>query len=654
MIQRKQRLLAAAVLSLVCFVVEAQATTWIAGPEVIRGRGGNTIAGVVFEDGNGDGRHQRNEAGIPGVLVSNGLDVVRTDANGKYKIAVRKDMDLFVIQPSGWQVPVDRRNVPQFSYTHKPGGSPGKLRYGGLPDTGPAPKAVNFPLRRAANAGKQFGCAIVGDSQPYNNVEASQFRDSAIADLLAAGLKDGDCMLYLGDVVGDELSLLERVFELGSVVGVPQWAIPGNHDVDYDVENDADSLDTWRRVWGPANYAFEQGDVLFVGMDNIYTDPCTSKDPDVARPAVKERCKQTFEYTALFTREQLKWLENLLREVPKDKLVVLAHHAPLVNFRGSGELSHTWNAAKVHELLEGREALDLSGHTHTLENFDPGEYYESWKLVGVGPLPFRHIIAGATSGRWWAGDFNVDGDAQSLTESGEPKGWLMMQFDGADYRYRFYGSHLGERGQWVDFSTPAFRKWVQALDEWMGQPARERDPVPPVTTNDLPDTHVFTPDELQEGVWATVNFWQGSASSRVQASIDGGEPLALVRTQESKGEAPYRGVDYIDPFSAQRVSTVGRFAYQSRSGDKLAQGNLRGKGNTRGEVKPPQPYAVTSNWNHHLWRMRIPETVSEGVHTLTVVSTDHLGQQWKDTIVFEVRPAHLPPHFRREFWRAKE
>lgn len=631
------------------------AATWIAGPEIIHGRGGEEIRGVVFEDLNGDGRRQRGEDGIAGVLVSNGLDVVRTDASGGYRLAVRADMDLFVIQPSGWQVPVDERNVPQFAYIHKPAGSPGTLRYGGLEPTGPAPEAVNFPLRRVEDDGSAFTCAVVGDSQPYNNVEVSHFRDSAVADLVVAGLGSGDCMLYLGDVVGDDLGLLERLFELGSVVGVPQWAVPGNHDVDFDVADDADSLDTWRRTWGPPNYAFEQGDALFIGMDNIYVNPCTSQDPDVARPAVQARCERGFGYTTLFTRDQLAWLENLLREVPQDKLVVFAHHAPLLNFRGSSELSHTWNAARVHQLLEGRPALSLSGHTHTLENMDPGEYYEAFDAVGVGPLPFRHIVAGAASGRWWGGDFNVDGDPQSLTVSGEPKGLLMLEIDGAQYRERFVGSRLGNRGQWVDFNTPAYRSWYAALDAWLGKPAGSRDPVPPVTTNDLADTRVLTPRDLEQGVYLTVNFWQGSASAQVEAAIDAGEPFALTRTQEGRGEAVRHGVDYADPFSVRRQATIGRFAYQSRAGGNLTQGHVRGKGNVRGDVRPPQAYGgKLPDSNQHLWRARMPRDLAEGVHTLTVVSTDRNGQQWKDIVTFEVRPQPLPEHFPRELWQDRE
>lgn len=638
-------------LGLLLLAPASWAESWNAAPEVVRGVDGPTIGGVVFEDTNGDGKRQPGEAGVAGVLVSNGLDVVRTDSKGEYAVAVRPDMDVFVIQPSGWKVPVDTRNVPQFSYTHKPGGSPGNQRYGGLPDTGPAPEAVNFPLRRAPHDGRAFTCAVIGDSQAYNNVEAGQFRDSAIADLLDAGLEERDCMLYLGDVAGDDLGMLERVFELGSTVGVPQWAVAGNHDVDFDVESDADSLDTWRRTWGPAYYAFEQGDVLFVGLDNIFTKPCGEYGQEVARPSVLERCERHFEYTHYITQVQLTWLENLLKQVPEDRLVVLAMHAPLLNFHATSELQHTLNAAALHKLVGERPALALGGHTHTLENFDPGEHYESFGLVGVGPLPFRHIVAGAASGRWWGGDFNVDGDPQSLTISGEPKGLLMIEFDGSDYRERFFGTRLGDRGQWVDFNTPTFRDWHEALNTWLQQPAADRDPIPPVTINDLADTHVFTPQDLEEGVYVTVNFWQGSASSRVEAAINGGSKFLLERTQQGAGEALNTGIEYVDPFSAQRHATVGRWAYESRSGENLTQGHVRGKGNVTGRVKSPQPYGERlPDRNHHLWRTRLMDDLAEGVHVLTVTSTDRNGQAWTDSVVFEVRPERLSPHFPRELW----
>lgn len=626
-----------------------QAHPWIAAPEVATGHGGDTIRGIVFEDANGDGRHQPGEAGIAGVLVSNGRDVVRTDTQGRYEVVVREDMDLFVIQPSGWRVPVDLRNVPQFSYTHKPGGSPVPLRFGGLADTGPAPDRVNFPLRRAGSEAERFTCAIVGDSQTYSNFDINQFRDSAIADLLAHDHGTEDCMVYLGDVVGDDLGLLERVFEVGSVVGLPQWAVAGNHDVDLDAPDDAHSLDTWRRVWGPAYFAFEIGQVLFVGLDNIVY-PCG--EADTVLPG-REICTagRNPTYNARVTETQMTWLENLLRETPEDRLVVFAHHIPLVSFTGARNPVHqTDNAGRIHALVEGREALSLSGHTHTLENHDPGQYFDGWQqAVGIGPLPFRHIVAGAASGRWWQGDLAIDGDAMGLTDFGEPKGVLMIDFDGTRYVERYVGSRLGARGQWVDFNTPPFRAWFETLDAWRREPARERDPVPPVSINDLPDTRTFTPEELAQGVWVTVNFWHGSASAQVDAAIDGGAPFALVRTQQGQGEPDRRGAEYADPFAVKRQATVGRYAVQSRSGIERNQGWEAWRGTAmRGA---PQPLPGWADRSPHLWQLRLPVDLEEGVHALRVTSTDRNGLSWTDIVTFEVREAHPPAWHRREVWR---
>ncbi|AZU05293.1 metallophosphoesterase [Glycocaulis alkaliphilus] len=623
---------------------------WIASPEVIEGASDGFVRGVVFEDLNGDGVYQRTEPGVQHVLVSNGRDVTVTNRVGAYTLPVREDMDLFVIQPSGFRVPVNERQVPQFSHTHKPGGTPEALRYGGLPDTGAAPRAVNFPLRRV-EGDDAFTCAIIGDSQTYSNFEISQLRDSAIADLVASGLSGNDCMLYLGDVVGDDLDLLTRVFEVGSAVGVPQWALPGNHDLDLDARSHANSVDTWRRLYGPAYYAFEIGEVSFIVLNNIYF-PCGIEDADVPG---REFCTESerARYNARVDNVQMEWLANLLEHIDEDRLIVIAHHAPFVSFVDAASPVHqTDNAAAIYALLEGREALSLSGHTHTTENHSPGQYFEGWQeSVGVGPLPFRHIIAGAASGNWWQGDFNLDGDAQALQRMGAPKGVLMIDFAGTSYQERYVGSRLGEeRGQWVDFNTPAFRSWFDVLNAWRGEPWQERDPVPPVSINDLPDTRILTRQDLAEGTYLTANVWNGAAETLVEARIHNGPAFALERTQEGAGEAVRIGAMFADPFAVQRQASVGRYAVESRSGEERNQGFEAFQGRSfRGT---PQPQSSLADRNMHLWTARLPADLAEGVHRLTVTSTDRHGRSYSDTIVFEVRGERPPARFRTDVWEA--
>ena len=60
----------------------------------------NAIAtGTVFLDTNRNQAKDDNEKGLPGVRVSNGQEVVKTDANGQYSLAVSDDTILFVIKP---------------------------------------------------------------------------------------------------------------------------------------------------------------------------------------------------------------------------------------------------------------------------------------------------------------------------------------------------------------------------------------------------------------------------------------------------------------------------------------------------------------------------------------------------------------------------
>jgi 3',5'-cyclic AMP phosphodiesterase CpdA len=642
------RLFTAAALS--ALATPAFADPYVGAPEVIRGGGGDTITGVVFHDENRNSRRDRGEAGVEGVLVTNGLDVVRTDSDGAYEIAVRADMDLSVIQPSGWRVPTDRNFVPQFSYTHKEGGTGYEMRYGGLPDTGPAPAGVNFPIIREGAAGDAFTCAVIGDSQTYSNQEISYFRDGVVTDIANAGLGADDCLLYVGDVMGDDLGILPRLLEVGAMAGAPQWLVHGNHDFDFDARDDADSADSWRRIYGPNYYAFEMGQALFVVLDNVIY-PCGPEDAATGHAFCAEGERPT--YNGRITETQLTWLENLLSQTPEDRLIVLAHHIPFVSFVDAGSDKHqTDNLDRIHALVAGRPALSLSGHTHTMENHAPGQIFEGWaENTGTGPLPFRHIIAGAASGAWYQGDFNVDGNPMALQRMGAPNGYLHLDFNGVDYAERYVGQRIDPaRGQWVGLSTPAFRSWFASIMDWTAQDRETRDPLPPLTVNDLPDTGIVTPAELAEGVLITANVWAGSAETSVAATLPDGTVLAMARTQDGAGEAPRIGAGYADPFAAERQLTVGRYAYESRSGDARAQGFELYQGATFGPAAP-QPQRSVADRNMHLWAARLPEDLPLGVHRITVTSTDRNGLEFTDAVIVEVREARPQMRFREELWR---
>src|SRR5690606_16186844 len=99
--------------------------------------------GTVYVDENGNGRQDRKEAGLQGVSVSNGREVVLTDKNRKYEFPLRYDNFIFVITPSGYALPLDQNNLPKFYYIHKLQGST-QLKYAGGAPAGPLPKALDF------------------------------------------------------------------------------------------------------------------------------------------------------------------------------------------------------------------------------------------------------------------------------------------------------------------------------------------------------------------------------------------------------------------------------------------------------------------------------------------------------------------------------
>ena len=631
---------------------EAAATEpYFADIEVIRSDGSprGTISGHVFDDTNRDGRRQSGETAVPGVLVSNGLDIVRTDASGAYRLPVRADMSVFVIQPSGWRTPTNAAWVPQFAYEHKPGGSPKRLRYGGLAPTGPAPGTINFPLIRAPQQ-PDTSCLIIGDSQTYNNSELGYLRDSLVADIVTSGVQR-DCAIYVGDVVGDDLDLLPRLQALGAAMQTPQYFVHGNHDFDFDADSDADSADSWRRLAAPAYYTFEIGDALDVALDNVVY-PCNEEDAE--RPG-REFCVTGGRkaYNGRVTDTQMTWLKRLVEMTPPDRRIVLLHHIPFASFVDQTSTQHqTDNLADIHQLIADRPAISFSGHTHTIEVFRPGDHFSGWSgAVGVGALPFPHVIAGATSGGWWNGDFGYDGVPMSLGRLGEPRGYVVFTVSGETYDLDFVP--LGPaRDSEVSLSlnTPGFRDWFDKIVAWRAEPADTRDPVPPLSINDLPDVKLLTPGDLAGGVWLTANVWAGATGTEVTAALNGGQPVAMQRTQTARGDAPLIGAEYSDPWAAMRQLSVARTALQSRSGNARAQGLVGGSRVATGP-RPPQPTGSVADRSPRLWRLALPTDLQPGVYLAEVTVRD-AGKVTLQSLVFEVALERPQPDWRDTRWDA--
>lgn len=93
-------------------------------------------SGSIFDDQRGDGWRQPGNRGIASVLVSNGHDVVATDADGRWCLPIEGGDHAFVVKPPDWSVTPTRSGASSYSYLHHPQGSRQNLRFEGTAPTG--------------------------------------------------------------------------------------------------------------------------------------------------------------------------------------------------------------------------------------------------------------------------------------------------------------------------------------------------------------------------------------------------------------------------------------------------------------------------------------------------------------------------------------
>ncbi|MGE7773670.1 calcineurin-like phosphoesterase C-terminal domain-containing protein [Chitinophaga sp. NPDC101104] len=419
------------------------------------------VKGRVFEDVNGNGKIDRKEKGIAGVNVSNGIEVVTTDAQGAYELPERASQVIFVIKPAGYQFALDSNNLAKSYYIHKPAGSPADFKYKGSAPTGDLPAQLDFALRRQAE-NDNFRVLVFGDPQPYTLEEIEHFSNGVVSEV--TGVKNVAFGLSLGDLVGDNLSLHGPYIQAVKKVGLPWYNVIGNHDMNYDAKEDTESDETFEANFGPANYAFNYGNAHFIVLDDIiYPDPRDGKG-----------------YWGGLREDQLQFIENDLKTVPKNKLIVLSFHIPLLNENDIAFRTEDRN--RLFQLLKDYpNTLSLSAHTHLQrQNFYGKE--DGW----LQEKPHHEYNAGTTSGDWYSGELNEQGVPASTMRDGTPKGYAFLNINGNQYS--------------IDY------KVAGKADNYQIQLS-----IPKVIEKDR---------NSSSGIYA--NFFMGAKGDKVEYSIDGG------------------------------------------------------------------------------------------------------------------------------------
>ncbi|MDP4005915.1 calcineurin-like phosphoesterase family protein [Methylobacterium sp. NEAU K] len=470
------------------YLTRREAVAGAAALGLVAGRAGAQEAveamGIVYAAGSaGAGR-----VPLPDVLVSNGREVVRTDGQGRYRLPMPGDGAVFVIKPPGYALPCDADNVPRRSYIHQPGGTPAGLglRYAGLTPTGPLPASIDFTLTRVDEPA-DFDVILFTDPQPESRFELDHVRDTAVARAMAIPAAFG---LTLGDVMFDDLSLYGRSNRIVGRIGLPWYSLPGNHDLNMQAPDARYSRETWKRVFGAPSYAFRHGRVLFVMLDNVeWLGPPVPVGANTYRGHIGERT--------------LAFLRNLLAEVPRDDLIVLATHIPLQTDTGDDPRSATIDRVALLEVLADRKVLSLAGHTHTTEHHYLADGH-------------HHHVLTAVSGSWWSGPDTRTGIPSADSRDGTPNGFHVLSVRGTDYTTRY----VTAQGEPDETMRIAFESELRPAAPEVFRSTRPIQALrPPIPQDALGDTKLV------------VNVFDGGPRTSLTYRIGDRVPEAMARTR---------------------------------------------------------------------------------------------------------------------------
>lgn len=353
--------------------------------------------------------------GIPGVMISNSRDVVLTAQDGSWEIAATPGDSIFVIKPPHWSYP-HRSGVPD---VHRPF----EVRLNEtlarrLKSATSFVEPINFFLRQSPEP-EDFEVLLVADTQAANATELEYVRAEIDRHI------DGTTarfVIHHGDVMGDDLSLLSEHREIVEQTGIPWHHCPGNHDMDLAATNSRHAFETWKRVIGPTHYAFQCAGATFIILNNVeyFGKGAEPKDGRL--------------YRGLIGNDQLAFVENVLRHVDENELVVLSMHIPLDSFENpESEADTTADRDRLLALLARHpHTVSFSGHSHTTEH-----HYLDRRLSSGQLARHHHQVLTAFCGSWWSGPTDAHGIPRADSRDGTPRGFHVLQISGNSYQTQF-------------------------------------------------------------------------------------------------------------------------------------------------------------------------------------------------------------------------
>ncbi|MEJ2548603.1 MAG: metallophosphoesterase N-terminal domain-containing protein, partial [Gemmatimonadota bacterium] len=203
---------------------------------------------------------QADGRGLPGVSVSDGLTVTRTDADGGFELTTAHGASfVFLTVPAGMRIPQNPTGTARF--------------YEPIAPDGRGEQSVRFHLSRAERDDSRHAALLLADVQTEDEEEMGLFHAQTVPDVRETARAMGDVPsfgLACGDIMYDELWLYPEYERGVAATGIPFFQVIGNHDLDFEARSDEASANTFSRHFGPTYYSFERGSVHYVVLDDVF------------------------------------------------------------------------------------------------------------------------------------------------------------------------------------------------------------------------------------------------------------------------------------------------------------------------------------------------------------------------------------------------
>ena len=463
---------------------------------------GMNVKGVVRD---------KNGNPLSGVAVSDGVEIVTTDEEGRYYFYSDKSLGrVFISLPSGY-MPETVMNIPQISRRFMA--------------TNLSVQHFDFTLRPVDND----RCVLIASTDYHlarRNNDLEQFRDF-VNDVNRFILTEQRpvYVLTMGDLTWDEywyknyFTLSDFITEMKDLNTVAFHCI-GNHDHDPYYTEDLAATRQWRDLVMPAYYSFNIGKSHFVCLDDIVY---VNNGGAVGTIGDKS-------YHNYVSEDQIAWLKKDLALV-EDKAAPLfiMMHAPLAYPNASFGNTY-YDEARARELLACFEGFSevhvLTGHSHDNRNCQ------------LTDAVMDHNTGAVCACWWWSDVYS----GRHICKDGTPGGYAVYELEDRDLTWYYKGTGISRD---VQFRTYDMNKLWLDPETYLDDRTITVDGTP-VTIRDWFSQQAYgrSFNRLRSDNCVYINCWNWDPEWKIEVVEEGRGSLAVKRLWEYD---PLHLITYVIP-----------------------------------------------------------------------------------------------------------